>query len=56
MTVKELIRRLEKIENKDKIVLHKFNMNDKGWANIKVYERLYDVYICADCNRPFQDD
>ena len=55
MTVKELINRLEKIENKDKMVLHKFNINDKGWANIEVYDECYDVYICADCSRPFGD-
>lgn len=55
MTVKELINRLEKIENKDKMVLHKFNINDEGWANIAVYDECYDVYICADCSRPFDD-
>ena len=55
MTVKELINRLEKIENKDKMVLHKFNINDKEWANIKVYDECYDVYICADCSRPFDN-
>jgi hypothetical protein len=55
VTVKELINRLEKIENKDKMVLHKFNINDEGWANIAVYDECYDVYICADCSRPFDD-
>lgn len=56
MTVKELISRLEKIKNKDKMVLHKFNIKDKGWANIEIYDEFYNVYICADCNKPFGDD
>jgi hypothetical protein len=55
MTVKQLIDRLNKIENKEKVVLHKFNMQDKGWANIELFDEYYNVYITADCESPFSD-
>ena len=54
MTVQDMIRRLEKID-KDKMCIHKFKANDKGWSNVDIQEGKNYVYIVADTNLPFDD-
>ena len=55
MTVKDLIKRLEKID-KDKMCIFRVNKNDEGWSNIGIEEKENEVTIYADMIRPFSDD
>lgn len=50
MTVKELISKLEKVENKEKIVLFS---DKRSWDNIEVEDLYYNFYIYPAKRNPF---
>lgn len=50
MTVREMIEKLNKIEDKEKIVLYK---EKDGWDNIELEEQYYNVYVYCAGDHPF---
>ena len=50
MTVREMIEKLNKIEDKEKIVLYK---EKYGWDNIELEEQYYNVYVYCAGDHPF---
>ena len=55
MTVKDLIKRLEKIEDKNKMCIYG-DKNLIGWSNINMVEKDNEIWFVPDFKRPFSDD
>lgn len=55
MTVKDLIKRLEKID-KDKMCIHREFKDSIGWANLGIEEQGNEVTFYGDMSRPFPDE
>ena len=51
MTVNDLLKRLNKMPKNKMVIFH----DGKGWSNIDIKEKEYDVHITSDCNSPFTD-
>lgn len=54
MTVKDLIKRLEKID-KNKICIHREFADSIGWANLEIKEKENEVTFYGDMSSPFSD-
>lgn len=54
MTVKEIIKRLEKIDE-NKMCIHREFNDSIGWANLEIEEKENEVTFYGDMSRPFSD-
>lgn len=55
MTVKDIITRLEKIDENKMCIFREFK-DSIGWANIGIEEKENEVTIYGDMSRPFSDE